>query len=180
MTFTKGAADTAMTSAITGANSGDNSTSAMMAAVFYMIAPDTGANKTLKWDWSGAGTPVNQTVFSVVFLKGVNQTTPVRGAGGGQSATSTEVDPYTTSTVTAATNDLLLACASGYPDGPTEGACATWTNAATFSGADIPMILNQADISWATGSPTGDTTAACATDTLWADGAIVAISLRPL
>ena len=53
MTFTKGGVDTAMTSAITGAGGGDNSLVCYMAAMFYMVAPDTGTNKTLKWDWSG-------------------------------------------------------------------------------------------------------------------------------
>src|SRR6267142_2250649 len=50
MTFTKGGVDTAMTM-VSGA---DGNTGLWQAAMAYLVLPDTGSNKTLKWDWLGA------------------------------------------------------------------------------------------------------------------------------
>jgi hypothetical protein len=173
MKFTKGGADTAMTTAKTGTNSGDHLTTVFMSAMFYLVAPDTGANKTLKWDWVGTATATNAPKISVTFWKGVNQSTPVRGAGGGQSLTST---PYTTSTITAASGDLIVAWVGAFAR--TEGTADSWTSATLLSQVALNSVY--CDGAWATASPTGDQTVACATDTNWDDGGIVAISLEPV
>ena len=167
MTFTKGGIDTAMTSATGLSDVG----SPWGCAMFYLALPDTGSNKTLKWDWSGAGAASDtSSLCSVTFWKGIDTASPVRGASGGQSGTST---PYTTGTVTALTGDLLLAWVGAFG----EGSVDSWSN--------LTLIANltntggiPADGAWASGSPTGDTTCAASTDTALDDGSIAAISIK--
>src|SRR5882724_6123877 len=66
MTFTKGGADTAMTS-VTG---GDGNNGNWMGGYFYLVLPDTGTNKTLKWDWLGAGVQGDpDNMCSITFWK---------------------------------------------------------------------------------------------------------------
>lgn len=172
MTMTKGGSAAAMTSAITGVGSGDNTASSWCAAMFYMVAPDTGANKTLAWDWSGTSTFQVMKV-SVTFWKGVNQTTPVRSSVGGGQAGGL---PYTTSALTnAATNDLILTWVGAFSSA--EGSCSTWSNAALLS----QIAKNSdADGAWSTDTtPTANQTVACSTAAVWEDGGIVAISMIP-
>lgn len=173
MTMTKGASDTAMTVAITGTGSGDESDTTWAAAMFYMVAPDVGTDMSLKWDWAGTGLSSQGNKVSVTFWKDVNQSTPVRGAAGGQGGANT---PYTTSTITAASGDLIVAWAGAFSG--TEGTCASWTNA-TLLTQITKHASSDNDGAWATASPTGNQTVACATDTNWDDGGIVAVSLTP-
>src|SRR5882762_7830275 len=78
MTFTKGGADTAMTSVAGGDTAGSN----WGAGYFYLVLPDTGANKTLKWDWLGTAVADSaNNVCSVTFWKGLNTASPTRGTG---------------------------------------------------------------------------------------------------
>jgi hypothetical protein len=79
MTFTKGGIDTAMTKA-TG---GDVSGTLWQSAIFYMALPDTGASKTLKWDWLGAASD-GERVVAVSFWKGIDLAIPVRDSNGFQ------------------------------------------------------------------------------------------------
>ena len=178
MTFTKGSADTAMTSAITGANSGDHSSTSWGTAMFYLTAPDTGTNKTLKWDWAGSGTipSGNEPLISILFLKGVNQTTPVRGAAGGQGTSSV---PFTTNSLGVTTNDLVVAWTGAYYNGAPgdDGSCFTWTNLTELSQL---TKYSTADGAWATTTPsTGSAAYSCATSSAWGDGGIVAIAVEP-
>lgn len=170
MTFTKSGVDTAMTVAITGANGGDNSTSAYMSAMFYMVLPDTGTNKSLKWDWSGTASATNAPIISTTFWKGINTSTTIRGSSGGQNSGL----PYTTSTVTAQSGDLIIAWIGGYVS--VEGTISTWSNLTEL--AEI-TIYGSGDGAWATGTPTGNTTVAASTGFNFSDGGIVAISIIP-
>jgi hypothetical protein len=167
MTFTKGATATAMTSA---SLAGDASNSAWMSAMFYMLAPDVGTNKTLAWDWAGTGTAEQPTMLSVIFYSGVDS---VRSASGGQTGSS--AGPYTTGTLTAVTGDLILACANGFS--VVEGTVNSWSNLTLISQV---AFFEPADTAWASGSPTtGSTTVAALTTTNWEDGSIVAVVLVP-
>jgi hypothetical protein len=77
MTFTKGAAQVAMTP--TAAATADSSTGFWQGAGFYLVAPDVGSSKTLAWDWAGTGTISDGVMnFALTFWQGVHQTTPVR------------------------------------------------------------------------------------------------------
>lgn len=168
MTFTKGGIDTAMTSAGGG---GDSDNAAFYSAMFYMVSPDTGSNKTLKWNWLGSSTATDAPVISVTFWKGINTSTPVRGSGGGQNASGT---PYTSSSITAQSGDTIVAWAGGYVVG--EGTINTWSNLSLLAQV---THYNNADGAWATGTPSGNTTVAASTNTNYQDGGIIAISLIP-
>lgn len=171
MTFTKGGADSAMTSAVTGANGGDNSTSFFQGAMFYIVQPDTGTNKSLKYDWVGTSVAPEESLCCVTFWKGIDTASPVRSALGAQASGT----PYTTGTLTALTNDLIVAFAFGYV-GNTEGTIDSWSNLTELT----ELVHNtDADGALATGSPSGNTTVAASTDTNYQDGGIVAIVLKP-
>jgi len=175
MTMLKAASPAAMTVAITGTGSGDESASTWGAAMFYMVAPDTGTN-TLEWDWAGTAASVDVPLVSITFWKDVHQTTPVGAAVGGQGATNT---PYTTSSITVATDDLLVAWVGAYcfAAAQDECNCTSWSGvtelypAARFLGADG---------AWATTTTAGTATRACSTDSSLDDGGIVAITVKPL
>ena len=168
-TFTKGGVDTAMTKA-TG---GDSSAATWQGAAFYLVSPDTGANKTLKWDWIGTGTSGDGTLnFSVTFWKGIDTASPVRDTDGAQASTF----PVTTPTLTAQSGDLIVAFCShfrGAADGA--GEVSTWTNL-----TELTEVTNNgfSEGSWATGSPSGNTTVTAATGTSTEPG-LIAIVLIP-
>jgi hypothetical protein len=62
VTFTKGAADTAMTKV-----GGDTDPDPWQGDLFWLDAPDTGTNKSLKWDWIGTGVSEQERfLFSAV------------------------------------------------------------------------------------------------------------------
>lgn len=167
MTFTKGGVDTAMTAA-TG---GDASTSFWQAAAFYLALPDTGSNKTLKWDWAGAAAPSDGTgLCSVTFWKGVDTASPVRDTDGTQAGTT----PYTTPTLTAQSGDLIVAWVGAFT--ASEGTVDSWSNLTLLG--QVVASGSRADGAWATGSPSGNTTVAASTDTNIDDGGIVAIVLK--
>jgi hypothetical protein len=168
MTFTKGAADTAMT-AVSG---GDALGGTWDAAMFYLALPDTGTNKSLKWDWLGtAAADDPSTLCSVTFWKGIDTASPVRGSGGGQGTATT---PYTTGTITAASGDLVVAWVGAFA--AAEGTVDTWSNLSLLSQI---AISGNADGAWAMGSPSGNVVVEASTDTNLDDGGICAISLKP-
>lgn len=167
MTFTKGGVDTAMT--LVSGGDASNGWSGVMA---YLILPDTGSNKTLKWDWAGAGTASDAaSLCSVTFWTGTNTASQVRGSSAGQNTTNT---PYTTGTITAAAGDLIVAWVGAFV-GVTEGTVDSWSNLTLLT--QITRSGN-ADGAWATGAPSGNTTVAASTDTNLDDGAIWAISIK--
>lgn len=174
MTFTKGGVDTAMTSATTD---GDSTTSAMMVAMYYMALPDTGSNKTLKWDWAGAGTLSQASgLVSVTFWKGVDTASPIRSVSGTQSTAL----PYVTATLTAVSGDLVIAYAGAFYTGPTEGSVATWSSLTSLSQlTGVAFAGNSScDGAWATTSPSGNLAVGASTSSLWEDGGIIAIVVK--
>src|SRR6266446_1731881 len=165
MTFTKGGADTAMTS-VTG---GDADGFSWCCGYFYLTLPDTGSNKTLKWDWSGTGTADANSMCTLSFWKGLDTTSPVRASGAGQNTTNT---PYTTGSISGATGDLAIAGVGAFSTGA--GSVNTWSNLTsvtqTTSGSAFSAL--------ATGSPSGASTYAASTDTNLADGSIVVATFK--
>ncbi len=166
MTFTKGGADTAMTS-VAG---GDATANEWMCGYFYLNLPDTGTNKTLKWDWLGTGTAGTvDNVCTVTFWKGNDTTSAARGTGAGHSGVST---PYTTGTITAANGDLIIAMVGAFSKGA--GSVDTWSNLTSVTQTNAATAFGAVAI----GSPSGNTTVAASTDTLLDDGSIVAASFK--
>lgn len=170
MTFTKGGVDTAMT-AVTPSTRGDGSTGAWMTAMFYMVSPDTGTNKSLKYDWSGTGLCDRVGKFTITFWKGVNTSTPVRASGGGQGGAG---PPFTTNSFAALSGDLIVAVATCF-NGGAEGTANTWSGLSTLT--QLATTGSLCDGAWATGIATGTQTVALSTATNWEDGGIVAVAL---
>lgn len=172
MTLTKGGVDTAMTF---GGVSWNGGAGPFEAIVFYMALPDTGTNKTLKWDWAGVAAPtdITNTLCSVTFWKGINTSSPVRVVGTGNGPVAV---PYTTGSMAALSGDLIVAWAAWFTGGSAEGSINTWSNLSLLS--QLTHSIN-ADGAWATGSPSGSTTVAALTGTNATDGGIVALALAP-
>lgn len=167
MTFTKGGVDTAMTYA-----GGDNGSAGWSGPCFYMVLPDTGSNKTLKWDWAGTGTASDaSTLCSVTFWKGVDTASPVRATGSGASSSNT---PYTTGSIAGSSGDLAVAWVGGFVGA--EGTIDSWSNLTLLTQI---ARFNSADGAWATGNPTGSSTYAASTDTNFDDGTITVVILKP-
>ena len=70
MTFTKGGSDTAMVKA-----SAPDNGSGWGAALFWLVLPDTGSGKSLKWAWD-AGSANGYKNFSITFWKGIETCRP--------------------------------------------------------------------------------------------------------
>lgn len=165
MTFTKGAVDTAMV-AVAGPSSSANWSGGM----FYLVLPDTGTNKTLKWDWLGTGVSSDpSTLCSVTFWKGVDTASPARGTGYG---TNTGV-PYTTGTITASSGDLFIAWCPFFVTA--EGTIDSWSNLSLLTQLGFS---SNADAAWATGSPTTSVTVAASTATGASDGSLYCVAFK--
>jgi hypothetical protein len=164
MTFTKGSADTAMVSC---AGIADGSGSYFQAAMFYMVLPDTGTNKTLKWDWAGTNLVSNLPKISITFWKGIDTASPVRDSKGVQAGSP----PFTPAQLTAQTGDLIIAFVGIYQG--SEETTTAWSNLTLLS--ELTMNTGGAsDGAWATGSPTGNVTVSCTSWTASNDGGMVA------
>ena len=169
MTFTKGGADTAMVGV-----GGADLTSGQMAALFYLVLPDTGTNKSLKWNWAGSSATQGGSICSVTFWKGLDTASPVRSSGGAQAGAV----PYTTPTLTAQAGDRVVAYAGFFAFAANEASINTWSNATLLTQL-VNTGAGDTDGAWATGSPTGNTTVSALTGTDTCDGGIVAIVLKP-
>ena len=167
MTFTKGGTDTTMVN-VSGA---DSNTNAWQCALFYQVLPDTGSNKSLKWDWAGTATSAgNFNKCSVTFWKGVDTADPVRGSAG------TNANPIgSTGTITAASGDLIIVWVGAFAGGG-EGTVDSWSNATELSEV---TKANDADGAWSTASPSGNQTVGVATETNMDEGGIIGVSFKP-
>lgn len=163
MTFTKGGVDTAMV-AVPGSDTANWS-----GGLFYMVLPDTGTNKTLKWDWIGAGAASDPSqLCSVTFWKGVDTASPARGNGFGSGAGV----PYTTGSISAASGDLFIAWSGFFVTA--EGSVTAWSNLSLLSQI---TFSNSADGAWATGSPSSNVTVGVTTGP-GADGCIYCVAFK--
>ena len=143
----KGGVDTAMTKAATG---GDADSGKWQVALFYMVAPDTGDDKLLKWAW--LSTTGESPKIAVTFWKGVDTSSPVRDADSVQEGGF----PMTTPTLTASSGDLILAVFGGFTGG-SNGTVSAWSNLTTLTELTTSDLT---DISLGSGSPSGNTTVA--------------------
>ena len=143
----KGGVDTAMSKVATGADADGGK---WQAALFTMVAPDTGDDKLLKWSWLSS-TGENPKIV-VTFWKGIDTAAPVRDADGLQQGGY----PMTTASMTAASGDLMLAVFGGYTGG-SNGTVSAWSNASTLAEMTTSDVT---DISIGSGSPSASTTVA--------------------
>jgi hypothetical protein len=170
MTFTKGGVDTAMTRGV----GGDVATT-WQGAQFYLVEPDIGTNKTLKWDWIGTGSSgASAFNFMVTFWSGIDTADPVRDSDGAQ-ATSLALN---TPSLTAASGDKIVAMAAFYHDDANGGGSIdTWSNVTEV--AEVAPFA-YAELAWATGDPTGNTTVGISTATATSgEFSITALVLKP-
>ena len=170
MTFTKGGVDTAMT-----AVAGGETSVGWNGGLFYLLAPDTGSNKTLKWDWLGTGGSNDSGNFcSVTFWKGNAASSVLRDSDLYQSGSNTPYGP--TKTLTAQSGDLIIASVTAYCNSTT-GSIDTWSNLSALASSTDNWY--DAFFAWATGSPSGNTTVTASTDTNLDDGMIIAGVFKP-
>jgi hypothetical protein len=171
MTFTKGGVDTAMTSV--GAVGADTSTG-YAGPIFWMALPDTGTNKSLKWDWQGTSIVSDAPLISITFWKGVDTSAPIRAAAGGASGSA----PYTSSSLAAQAGDLIVAHVGAFcTSSASEGSADSWS-------APLALVTNvthyvSGDAAWAKGKATGAQTVSMLTETNWDDGSICAVAIKP-
>lgn len=148
---------------------GDANNSAFEGSLFYLTLPSTGS-QTLSWDWLGAGAITSLgPKGAYAFYKGIDTASPVRDSDGAQAA----ADPHTTKSLTAVTNDLIVAFGYQFADGFDR--TWTWTNATEQQAL---TLFQDADGSWAEASPTGNQTVSF-TSTGSRDGGVCAIVLKP-
>jgi hypothetical protein len=166
LTFTKGGVDTPMT-IVPG---GDASAATFLGAIAYLALPDTGANKTFKWDLIGANNPQSPPLFTVTFWKDVDTASPIRSSNAIQASGL----PYTSGTLTCLPGDVIFANAFASCGG-VEGTADTWANLTLHSQV---VCNNDSDCALGIGYPSGNTTVAASTGTNWADGGIAAIVIK--
>lgn len=173
MTCTKGASDIVMSEVAQG----NASTSYFMGAMFYLVSPDTGASKSLKWDWSGTGTPDNGVPCVYAFYKGIDTSSPVRDSDGAQGA-----DGATTPTLTAQSGDLIVAWGWNYRT-DMSGQTPAFTGVTNVGESEeFNLAYVDADTRgcgmWGEGSPTGNQTVQYDANPN-NDGGVCAIVLQP-
>jgi hypothetical protein len=101
-------------------------TSAQVPVIYYLVLPDTGAGKSLKYDWTGTNSaPAGaEPTISVTFWKGIDTASPVRSSGfQGEVASRFHA---VTGTMTAQNGDLVVAMVGGYWTGTAEGSIDVW------------------------------------------------------
>lgn len=179
LTFTKGGADTAMTSV--RPTTTPDSTANWSGALFWMTLPDTGANKTLKWDWAQAsGTTDRHALFAITFWKGCDTTSPIRASGGGKSASA---PPYTADAMTATAGDLLYAWTAfftGDTNGTTTDVVTAWSGGVSTLSGGSPTVYDTGGGDMATATAAGGSVTVAVTSATHAqDGVIYAIAIKP-
>lgn len=167
MTFTKGGADTAMTKA---SPAGDASGSTWQGAIFYMTSPDVGTNKSLKWDWIGAGASADPSLlFTLTFWQNVNLANPVREAKAVQAGAT----PFIIPEISTSEDDVVFAAASAFA--ASEGTSGTLSNLNLLTEL---TKSNEGDGALFIAPLAGPARIAVETDTNWDDGGLSAISIR--
>jgi len=150
----------------TGVVAFDADTTKFQGALFYWTLPATGT-QTLAWDWAGANAAQEGALFAYGSYKGIDTASPIRSSNGAQQATN----PHATSTLTAQSGDLIVACMTQFAN---VESTVTWTGATEVVGF---TKVGGADGSWAEASPTGNqTVSASGSDNQ--DGGIGAIVLK--
>lgn len=172
MTITKGGVDTAMTAL---GVAGDASASFWMAGLFGLALPDTGANKTLKYDWNGTATTSEKMIFSVTFWKGVDTASPVRDSDGEQGwfpGNTLDVP-----TMTAQSGDKIVAWIGTYlQPGLTASIDTYYGGLSTLEAATSHVTAGGL---WATADPTGDVAVGATGGGTCEDCGMCAVVLKP-
>jgi len=168
--FTKSGIDTNMTYI-----GGAGTTASFDGELFGMVAPDTGTNKTLKFDFAGVGLPSDDTLLSLLFLKGVDPTTPTRNV---QFVTKAPAFAgAVTPSIAANSGDKIIGFAAFYPTGGgSEGSVDTVSNCTV-----VANLTHQAasDCAWLQADATGAQTIGVTTTTNADDGTLVGVALIP-
>ncbi len=118
--FTKKAAPTINSVAMTLSVDGDADGAEQQAVCWTLKNPSTGV-QTLAWDWAGAGTPSEGLVYTVVYISGEHDSSFV----GATAVDQTRTTGNTTGSMAANSGDLFLGCANSFAAGDN----ITWTNA---------------------------------------------------
>ena len=173
MTFTKGGTDVAMTKVGTPEVSNSH-----RAIIFYLVLPDTGANKSLKFDWAGTNPPGETPMISVTFWKGIDTASPVRSSGTSLEAVGSTGFPTRTTLLTAQNGDLVVALAGGDSAAFLEGSVNTWYNLNLVSQCVTGAAIRH-DAAWGSFAPSANLYVGADTSTNLLYGVCAAIVLKP-
>lgn len=116
-------------SSMTVGRADDDNTSFDMTAVFYLANPSTGS-QTLAWNWAGTNAATLGFHIFTAFYTGNDTSSPIRGSGGGRTAT----DSANTGAMTAVSGDMIVAAGEGARNGGTTPTGISWTNATGAAG----------------------------------------------
>ena len=145
-------------------------------AIFYLVLPDTGTNKSLKFDWAGTNAPGEAPLCSVTFWKGIDTASPIRSTGTSLEARVSTAFPTRTSMLTAQNGDLVVCFAGGDNPGA-DGTVDTWYNLNLLT--QCTKSADRHDGAWATFAPSADLYVGAQTATGMAFGVCSAIVLKP-
>lgn len=168
--------DGALTATATG---GDASSSFHQGACFYLGKNLTSGTQTLSWDWVGTGAPADGALMVVVFIGGSATTTPIRDSDGIQTGSIGDNLLHSTKTLTAQTDDLILAWVEQFAPGGVDPA-PVWTNATSVANYDLSAAYRNTDAGLASATPTGNQTVGVKWNTSSSnDGSLQAIVIKP-
>ena len=143
-------------------------------ATFFLEGSLASGAQTLAWDWSGTSAPTDGALIVVAFITGGATASAVRDAQAKQSdalATS-----FVTPTITALTNDLIVAFGEQFNSG---AVTFTWTNATKVADYHVGSGGYRAtSASLATASPTGNQTVTLGSNQSQ-DGGVTGLSIKP-
>jgi hypothetical protein len=167
--------DGALTAYGTG---GDASGSFHQGAVFYREGNLTAGTQTLSWDWAGTSAPSDGALMVVVFIGGSATASAIRDSDGIQSGSMGDNLLHSTKTLTALTNDLILAFAEMFE--PTTTPAPTWTNATKVADYDLGAPYRSTIGTLASATPTGNQTVGVTINASGSDdGSLSAIVIKP-
>jgi hypothetical protein len=170
MKFPKGGTATNLTVVTTAADQGPS----WAGPLFYMVAPDTGTNKTLTWDWMGTSAAGDSAKCSITFWKNVDQSNPVRAAVGGTKVTL----PGSFGPLNASAGDLVVGWAGLWTGATAEQAVTAWIGG--LSTLTQGTFNVNADFAWGTCAASGSIAlVGVSTATNTAELGFTGVALRP-
>lgn len=172
MYFTRGGADTPMFLIAP-----PEVANAQRVHMWYLVLPDTGSNKTLKWKWY-ATDPAETPLITVTFWKGIDTASPVRSWGFSEPALNSSAFRTRSSLLTAQNGDLVVAFAGGDCGGNAEHTVTTWYNLNEVSECTNGGVIRH-DGAWGSFAPSGNLYVGADTSSGMSFGGCVAVVLKP-
>jgi hypothetical protein len=147
-------------------------------AAFYLEGNLTAGSQTLSWDWGGAGAPTDGALMVVVFIGGGATASAIRDSDGIQSGSIGDGLLHSTKTLTAQTDDLILAFVEQFDPGTSPS--PAWTNATSVADYDLAAPYRSTDGGLASATPTANQTVGVTWSSSGSnDGSLQALVIKP-